>query len=392
MNKFRKRLHQDMKGQEMEEVNVGFVGVGNFVSGNHLPNMYQNSKFKFSALCDLNDEFLTANQEKYNAEYITKDYTELMRDKEIQLIVCGTKHDVRLPIIKAAAEAAKDIFVEKPMSTDYENTRQIVEIVQESGVRLMVGFNRRFSKPMNDLKRIIKKLKKPLMIYYRIMDDSTLWPKTLREDMLKGGGFHLLTEICHIYDLISYLLDAEPISIYAIGEPEINNISTLKYDDGSMASIISGGMSHVTYPKESIEVFGIQESGKHAALACEMFLHLKVNGIEGERDIFYPYKYDPYADMIGESGEEGYRRRFQLWVKNIPQELLDRGYYYGHFPGINKGHHEEMDALGEAILTGKPSPCNEIDGARATVCALKALESMKSGKTVEIKKDDYFMK
>ena len=163
----------------MQKVKVGFVGVGNFVSGNHLPNMYQNSKFEIVALCDLNDEFLSTNQKKYHPRYVSKDYMDLIEDKEIQLIVCGTKHDVRLPIIKAAADSGKDIFVEKPMSTDYENTKEIIEIVKKSGLRLMVGLNRRFSKPMNDLKRIIKeKLKRPLIMYYRIMDDSTLWPKT----------------------------------------------------------------------------------------------------------------------------------------------------------------------------------------------------------------------
>jgi len=387
----------------MQKVKVGFVGVGNFVSGNHLPNMYQNPRFEFTALCDLNDEFLNTNKGKYLPKYISKDYMDLMKDKEIQLIVCGTKHDVRLPIIKAAADAGKDIFVEKPMSTDYESTKEIVEIVKKSGrrshplppargIRLMVGLNRRFAKPMSDLKRIIKeKLQKPLVIYYRIMDDSSLWPKNWKKEMQKAGGFHLLTEICHIYDLISYLLDAEPISIYAAGEPDINNISTLRYDDGSLVTIVSGGMSHITYPKESIEVFGTQKNGKYAALACEMFLHLKVNGIEGESDIFYPYKYDPYTDQVKERGEEGYRKRFQIWSKNIPRELLDKGYYYGNFPGINKGHYEEMDALGEAILDGKPSPCNEIDGARATICALKGLKSIKTEMPVKITKADYFM-
>ena len=87
----------------MKKIKVGFVGVGNFVSGNHLPNMYRNHKFEITALCDLNDEFLVGNQKKYNPKYVSKDYVDLINDKEIQLIVCGTKHDVRLPIIKAAA-------------------------------------------------------------------------------------------------------------------------------------------------------------------------------------------------------------------------------------------------------------------------------------------------
>ena len=71
----------------MQKVKVGFVGVGNFVSGNHLPNMYQNSKFEIVALCDLNDEFLSTNQKKYHPRYVSKDYMDLIEDKEIQNIL-----------------------------------------------------------------------------------------------------------------------------------------------------------------------------------------------------------------------------------------------------------------------------------------------------------------
>ena len=56
---------------------------------------------------------------------------------------------------------------------------------------------------------------------------------------------------------------------------------------------------------------------------------------------------------------------------------------------VDKGHYNMLDAFADCILLNKPSPCNELDGSRATLMCLKAKESVRMGLPVKISVDEY---
>ena len=64
----------------------------------------------------------------------------------IDAVVIASSTDSHAPLIIAAAEAGKDIFCEKPIALDLETTDRAITAVEKAGVRLQVGFNRRFDK------------------------------------------------------------------------------------------------------------------------------------------------------------------------------------------------------------------------------------------------------
>ena len=68
------------------------------------------------------------------------------------------------------------------------------------------------------------------------------------------------------------------------------------------------------------------------------------------------------------------------------------GNYEIPIPEVDKGHFGEIEAFAEAVQKGRRSPVDEIAGSFATLCPMKAFESLKIGKAVGIKPGEYFLK
>jgi myo-inositol 2-dehydrogenase/D-chiro-inositol 1-dehydrogenase len=182
-----------------EKMNIGIIGCGGFVQGNHLPNAHRNPNFRIRALCDLNEKLLEPLRDRYSPDYVTKDYLEIAFDQGIEAVIIGTSPSVRVEPIRAMAEKGKHIYVEKPMSLGYDDSKEIIEIIKKTGVKLQVGFNRPYSKIMQEAKRIFKKIRKgPTLIYYRIVGEFLLWPKFHQEAVASGRSITIIHETTHI--------------------------------------------------------------------------------------------------------------------------------------------------------------------------------------------------
>jgi len=95
---------------------------------------------------------------------------------------------------------------------------------------------------------------------------------------------------------------------------------------------------------------------------------------------------------VGLTSAGKYRNPYQWSAAGINKADLERKAYYGAIPDVHKGHFEEIEAFARAILEGQPSPCDEIDGARATACCQAAVECMESGfMPVALWPQDYFL-
>ena len=371
-----------MSPEASKPVRAGFIGVGNFISGHHLPNAAKSPLWAVDAVCDINRENLSRAAEQYGPRRVTEDYRELLADPDVEVVFVGTRHDLHEKLITEAAAAGKDVFVEKPMSKTWEETRNIVRTVREWRIRLMVGYNRRFSPAMVRAREIFlaRHRGKPAMVTYRIIDDARLWPSWPMDPKIGGGK--VLSEGCHIYDLLCWFLEDEPVWVQAAGTREDNNFIQMAFAKGSIASIASGGCGSAAYPKERMEVFC-----DGSTLVMDMFLELQVAGYDGVEDERFALTLDPYPELGEPDTVEGFRRKASEWRRSgIRADDFERKSYTGTFPTVGKGHYHEIEAYARAIRAGQPSPCDEIAGARATAVALKAIESIEDGhrpKTIE---------
>jgi predicted dehydrogenase len=332
---------------------------------------------RIRAICDLNAEILERHRAAYHPDYVTHDYREVLRDDRIDFVVIGTRHDVRLPLIKAAAEAGKPMWVEKPMSSSNAESREILDIIRGTGVILQVGFNRRFAPGIQDLKRVIQRFPRLQMIFIRAIEERKLWPDW---PFTPEHGGTLGSEACHFMDLATFLVGVEPVRIRARGDAMYALAISMDFANGCVVEIFCGVHGSAGYPKEYIEAFG----GECTAV-LRSFVELNVCGVAGEIDRSYPLEFDPTPEAFRElPAFEALYRKNRYWRDHIPMEDFEARHYYRSQPQVNKGRYEALDAFAKAVREKWPATaCNELDGARATAMVLAAADSLKKDRPVD---------
>lgn len=349
----------------MRKINAGFIGVGAFMHRMHLPHTFANPKYRIHTLCDLNEDLLKERARQYKPLKTTTDYRDILKNPEIDVVFIGARHDKHAFFIKECAGAGKNIMVEKPMTITDQESKEVIDCVRKSKVKLMVGFNRRFSPAMVDAKKIYQENKlSSANIYYRMATEDRDM-NYYGFDVDKFGG-HLVTEVCHIFDLLSWFLEEEPKRIYAAGDLKTNQNVTITFDKGSVATILNSSSGTLNYPKEYMEVFA-----GYTTLAIDWFSEIRFSKDGEYRRINYPMKKDKVPEVTCDRPDMpiDIYKKYEFIAKN--KLYWDRDFQ------PDKGHYAELDIYADALLEGKPSPVNERDGARATAMALAANESIR---------------
>ncbi len=323
------------------KISVAVIGAGSYAKAQLLPELKRIPGYNIRAIVTRTGRSARALADKYGVQYCSTDYRQALDDKDVDMVVIATRHNLHAPLIVEAAGVGKQIFVEKPVALSYAECREVYEAIDASRVSLVVGFNRRFSPLAQKAREILAGRKGPLMVSYRVNSAGMARGHWIN-DPLEGGGA-IVGEGCHFFDFLSWLIGAEPKRIYAekisSGDSSLvddnNIVCTLSYKDGSVASLVYTTVGHQSFPKERVEIFGDGQ-----AMAITDFKELLVFGGEGK-------------------GEK--------------LSLVD------------KGQHGLLLEYGR-LLTGKGKSGDlpdVMDGIRATVCSLKALEALKTGTVQE---------
>ncbi len=242
-------------------IKVGFIGVGGFITAMHLPNLKElGNDFTIHAFCDRASVQTKNLGVQYGAAYTTSDPEEIFKDKEIDLVMIGTRHNSHAELTIKALKANKSVFVEKPLALTEEELNDVVAAAKKSKGQLFAGFNRRFSPHNVAIRKALKDRVQPIMAYYRL--NAPFLPTTHWTQTHEGGG-RILGEACHIFDLFNYWTAANPVSITVnaitpVGTEVLssdNSLTTITYDDGSVCSLIYTTQGSPDLEKEYAEIF-----------------------------------------------------------------------------------------------------------------------------------------
>lgn len=382
----------------MRKAVIGIIGCGLIARDVHLGNAFSNPRIRVKWCCDLLDENLDYVKENYTPENLTKDYMDVINDKEVDGVLILTVHNVRKELIKAAAEAGKHIFVEKPMSLTPKESYDIMKIVKENNIKFVVGFNRRCAPIVKDAKAILDdqrenpksapwrykrygdtvhlKEEDVTMVLMRINDDSASFKKYAFDEFVGQGS--IIGEFCHFFDLACHIIGKEPIKIYTEGWARTNASVTILFEDQSICTIFDASNGSFDHPKELIEIYN-----GGVSMQLDHFLQLRVGGREDIYKKDYPFFSDPYPEVTDGEGTNLYINKMRARnAQATDVTKLNRS-------EVNKGHYNMLDDFASCILDNAPSPCTELDGARATLMTLKARESARLGMPVKISIDEY---
>lgn len=159
-------------------------------------------------------EVLLSTAERLGADRVYSCYEDVFNDPEVEGVVIATPPPSHPAVIMKAAEAKKHIFSEKPLGYDSESIANAIEAVEKSGVRFMVGFNRRWDPDYIAARQAVEAgiLGDPIVLKCTSGDPE--YPTKYHRGAAK---FSMLKDLAvHDIDLARWLTQSEVKSAFAI--------------------------------------------------------------------------------------------------------------------------------------------------------------------------------
>ncbi len=313
-------------------VEVGFIGAGNYASSMLLPNLTQLKTARMAHVATTRSLSAVNAQRKFGFTTASTSAEAVFEDASVDALCLLTRHQTHAELVCRALETGKAVFVEKPLALSHDEVDRIVQTIEKTGNdRLMVGFNRRFSPLLVQMKKSFGAGSDSAVTRYLVNAGSLDSGSWYSNEEAQGSRF--AGEGGHFIDTLSWWAESLPDDVYAVRGPEKNDVhATLRFANGACGSIayLTGGNSR--FPKETLDVTG---GGRSARL-----------------DNF---------------------RNTAVWAGRRKSSTKARG-------GQDKGQRSEMEQFIEAVRTGGPMPIT-IESLVATTSATIAVgASLLSGR------------
>ena len=219
----------------------------------------------------------------------SSDADTVFGDPSIDAVVIASSTATHAPYIIAAAQAGKDVFCEKPIALDLETTDAAIDAVDAAGVRLQIGFQRRFDGGYLKAKQMIEAgTIGRLEAIREAMRDPTPAP---RDYIATCGGLYRDMTI-HCFDCVRWLMGAEVEEIYAMGAALVDpmfadlgdidtSVVTLRFANGAIGSIDNSRRAGFGYDMRT-EVFGSDGALFIGYARDTPVLHLSAAGVHSD--------------------------------------------------------------------------------------------------------------
>lgn len=249
---------------------VGIVGYG-YWGPNVVRNFNELAGARVVAVCDMSPARQTAVSAKYPGIEVTGDYARLLQNPAIAAICVATPVRTHFKLAKAALEAGKHVFVEKPITETAAEARELIELARQRGLVLMVDHTFIYTGAVRKIKELVTSGELGEIYYYDSVrvnlglfqhDVDVLWDLAIHDlaimEYVLGREPRAVsaTGICHLPgkpENIAYLTIFFEGSL--IGHVHVNWLSPLKI----RSTLIGGSKKMVFYddtePSEKIKVY-----------------------------------------------------------------------------------------------------------------------------------------
>ncbi|MEU8712539.1 bi-domain-containing oxidoreductase [Streptomyces sp. NPDC048663] len=305
-------------------VRLAFVGAGNYATSMLLPHLAQRDGVELSTVVTTTALSAANAQRKFGFAQATTDLDAVLGDDSVDAVFVVTRHSSHAELTRRALLAGKTVFVEKPLALTEDELAGVLAAVEESGNdRLQVGFNRRFAPLLTEAKQRLGRRTGPASLRYLVNAGQLQHGSWYLRQGTEGSRFE--GEGGHFVDTASWLLDADPVSVYAVAPSGNEDLQVvLRYPDGSTATISYVTTGAPGFPKETLDLVA---DGK--VLKLDDFVRASVYG----------------------------RKR---WVSSRLPKARD------------KGQNAELAAFVKAVRTGGPMPV-PLESLTATTAATLAV-------------------
>jgi len=275
-------------------IKIGIVGLGWAASG-HIPAFTANPDSEVVAVCTTKDP--AAARAMVGAEVaVYSDYSEFLKHPGMQVVDVCTPHHMHAPQAIAAAEAGKDLMIEKPLATSYEELLTMRDAIQKAGVRSTVYFELRFIPQYQLVKSLVAqgllgKVHHLEVDYYHGIGP---WYMQHAWNVKKEVGVSaLVTAGCHALDGLLYFKDTDVVEVSGFStksaadwaqdyEYDSTSVGILKFADGTIGKCTSCVDCRQPY------VFNVHLVGSEGTFLNNQLSSTKLAGVSKEEWIEIP--------------------------------------------------------------------------------------------------------
>ncbi len=278
---------------------------------------------------------------------------ELIEDPEVRAVLVCSSTDTHADLVMAAARAGKHVFCEKPLDLDLERIDQVLEVVEEAGIQLMLGFNRRFDPDFARVRELVASgaVGRPEMLRITSRDPA---PPPAEYVAVSGGMFLDMT--IHDFDMARFVMGQEVVELHAMAgvlvDPAIGEagdvdsaVISLRFADGAL---------------------GVIENSRRAI-----------------------YGYDQRVEVLGATGRVGNRNHaadsVQLADAKGLHDPLPLNFFMQRYTA---SYMAEIRAFVDAVRSESEPPVGGDDGRMAVVLGLAAKRSLELGRVVRVEEAD----
>jgi myo-inositol 2-dehydrogenase / D-chiro-inositol 1-dehydrogenase len=245
------------------KINVGVIGAGR-IGRLHAQNLaYRISEANLVAVSDIFVDAATKLAAELQVPAAHQDYRRILEDKTVDAVLICSSTDTHAQIMEDAAQAGKQIFCEKPIALDLAKIDHALDVVEQAGVKLQIGFNRRFDPNFARVHEIVVagEIGEPQILRITSRDPA---PPPIAYVKVSGGIFLDMT--IHDFDMARFLMGGEVKEVYAAGgvlvDPAIGEagdvdtaVITLHFANGALGTIDNSRQAVYGYDQR-VEVFG----------------------------------------------------------------------------------------------------------------------------------------
>ena len=244
----------------MEQVRIGLLGAGRIgkLHGENLAHAVPQAKLCAVADPFMNDEII-AWAKGLGVEQCYSDPEEIFADDSIDAVFICSSTSTHADFIIRAAQCGKHAFCEKPIDTDLAKIREAIEAVEKAGVKLQVGFVRRFDHNHKAVRDTVAsgRLGAPQVVKVTSRD-----PDHQPMDYIKVSGGIFMDMSIHDFDMVRYLAGSDVTEVMAYGAAlsgqgydQYDDVDTaiimLKFENGALGVIDNTRAAHYGYDQRT---------------------------------------------------------------------------------------------------------------------------------------------
>ena len=333
----------------MDELGIGILGAGR-IGTIHATNLARHVRgAAVLAIADLHLETAQRRARELGVPQAHSEPDRILNDPAVDAVFVCTSTDTHATLIEAAAAAGKHIFCEKPIALELPTIVRALGTVRRAGVKLQIGFNRRFDP---NFARLREEIVRGAIGRLHLLRIASRDPEPPPPEYIAVSGGIFLDMTIHDFDMARFLTGEEPTEIYAAGSVLVDKrigdvgdvdtaVTTLRFASGAIAVIENSRRAVYGYDQR-IEAFG--ESGM-----------LQVG--------------NPRLDALVRSDPQGdHRTRISRFFTDRYAESFVR----------------EAQAFVTALRNNGPPPVTGEDGEMAVVLAHAARHSLAEGRPVRL--------